>query len=177
MSAVRSLKTVWFTLLMFAVVIMIYLCLLPTTAQVWDAWMDGNKLIMNRFIGWKNNETSPREMEDDTPSFYGISERKRWNKVYMNTEHHFMHCLIQKNANSMFRNLWFAVSRNAPFIYRIETRQNRSDSTEPFHENIDIYWLDQRVILNVDDTHYLQKVVDPKWTKMVIIRDPLERVN
>ena len=114
----------------------------------------------------------------DIPPFYGRSGemvRKFGVKAYANYEHQFMHCLIQKNTNTMFRNLWFAVERNDTYIYHLDTRENNK-SLHSFHDNLDIYWLDQRVILNVNETVYSDKVRDREWLKMVIIRDPLERL-
>lgn len=114
----------------------------------------------------------------DVPPFFGKSQigvTKFGIKAYANDQHKFMHCLIQKNTNTMFRNLWFAVERDDPLIYHLDTREN-NDTDHEFHENLDIYWLDQREILNVDNTSYFERVRDEKWLKMVIIRDPLERL-
>ena len=76
----------------------------------------------------------------------------------------------------MFRNLWFAVERKDPYIYHIDTRRNTSDKSQPFHDNLQIYALENKEILNTGYRQYLKKVVDTTWIKIVILRDPLERV-
>lgn len=76
----------------------------------------------------------------------------------------------------MFRNLWFAVERKDPYIYHIDTRRNNSDESQPFHDNLHIYVLRNKEILNTRYRRYGRDVINKTWTKIVVIRDPLERV-
>ena len=126
------------------------------------------------------NETITELMDQDkTPKFYhqtnGIAKGNRVH-LYSNEEHKFLFCFIQKNANTLYRNLWFAVERNDPFIYHIDTRKNKSDPSAPFHDHMRIYSLNQNEIFNVKYKLYIDRLTDPKWIKIVVIRDPLERL-
>ena len=117
--------------------------------------------------------------QNQTPQFYDRtngSSRLNRNRLYMNKEHKLIFCFIQKNANTMFRNLWFAVQRNDSFIYHIDTRKNKSDPNSEYHKHLHIYNLDNKEILNMRPRNYLRKVNDSDWIKAVIIRDPLERL-
>eukprot|EP01084_Bolivina_argentea_P104976 187927_1 len=115
--------------------------------------------------------------EKQTPKFYdnGLSQLNR-NKFYTNIDHKLIFCFIQKNVNTMFRNLWFAVERNDPLIYHIDTRKNKSDPQLPYHNHLHIYNLENKEILNTKYNSYIEKVTDTNWTKIVIIREPLERL-
>ena len=155
-------------ILSFLLVIIMYLCLFTTTIE---KWIDGHQILFKQIIVWTTIDTNQNESlststiiqslleKDNTPKFYDYSNgtgRKNRNKV---------------NANAMFRNLWFAVQRKDPYIYHIDTRRNISD-----HDNLHIYVLRNKEILNTRYRAYLRQVIDKKWTKIVIIRDPLERV-
>ena len=173
-------------IILFIFVIIMYLCLFTSAIP---KWIDGNQMIVSNIIDIHQNHIINDLSiliikllnQDNTPKFYDKTNgmgRKNRNKLYHNDEHKLLFCFIQKNANTMFRNLWFAVERKDPFIYHIDTRkkQNITDEPQPYHDNLHIYNLQNKEILNTRYREYLEKVVNKTWTKIVIIRDPLERV-
>eukprot|EP01083_Nonionella_stella_P310170 1100980_1 len=71
-----------------------------------------------------------------------------------------------------------SVARNRNHLYTNQDHQfmNQSDPTEPFHHHLHIYFLNNKQILNTKYSSYVRKVMQHSWTKIVIIRDPLERL-
>eukprot|EP01083_Nonionella_stella_P185142 674267_1 len=158
--------------LLVVLTIMTYTCIMPSI----DKQSAPSSTSMTDLLPAQSNKVPPfYDMFGDTNRSTSVARNR--NHLYTNQDRQFMYCFIQKNANTMFRNLWFAVRRNDPFIYHIDTRRNQSDPTEPFHHHLHIYFLNNKQILNTKYSSYVRKVMQHSWTKIVIIRDPLERVR
>eukprot|EP01083_Nonionella_stella_P255937 877811_1 len=84
-------------------------------------------------------------------------------KILKDTSHKYMYCNIAKNANTLFKTLFYALYKNDPTTAKVHVFDNRNKS-------------DDNNIYIANNNEYKDILNDKTWQKLVIIRDPLERL-
>eukprot|EP01084_Bolivina_argentea_P263860 446767_1 len=94
----------------------------------------------------------------------------------VDTEHKLLYCAIPKIACVMFKNLFYAIQHNDIYIKQIDYAPNYNHINDENQIEAKLKSIHSRIKNTMDINDYMDIITDRQYQKLVILRDPLERL-